>query len=73
MKTIHATTDYKLHVNVQNVPTGEQCLTIKSSWPGAKDPDEKRLLFQATLEPRVMEELVSTIEHLRRPQQERNP
>lgn len=46
--TIKLTKDYHLHVEVTQVPTGEHSIRISSTWPGAKDPDEKRVLFQAT-------------------------
>lgn len=45
---ISITKDYSLHVEVTAVPTGEHSLKISSTWPGAKDPNEKRLLFQVT-------------------------
>ena len=61
MTTIHATYDYRLHVNVTHLPTGEQHLNISSSWPGAKDPQERRTLFQATLTPDCIKELATAV------------
>lgn len=58
---MNITKDYKLHVDVTSVPTGEQHLRISSTWPGAKDPQEKRTLFQATLTPTKMNELAREI------------
>jgi hypothetical protein len=61
MTTIHATKDYRLHVEVAHLSTGEQCLTIKSSWPASKNPKERRTLFQVTLTPDHMKELATAV------------
>ena len=61
MTTIHATQDYRLHVDVTHLSTGEQHVRIASSWPGAKDPQERRTLFQATLTPNHMKDLATAV------------
>ena len=58
---MNITQDYKLHVDVTPVPTGEQHLRISSTWPGAKDPQEQRTLFQATLTTTKLKELARAI------------
>jgi hypothetical protein len=60
--TIKATQDYHLHIKVVRVGSSETNLSISSSWAGAKDPNERRPLFDVTLENSKFKELSGAIQ-----------
>lgn len=62
MKTIQVSECYALHVDVRDVPaTGQRHLRIASTFTGAKDPHDQRVLFSATINPVEYDQLAIAI------------
>lgn len=62
MKTIQVSECFALHVHTRGVPaTGQRHLRITSTFTGAKDPHDQRVLFSATLNPVEYDQLASAI------------
>lgn len=62
MKTIQVSECFALHVHTHDVPaTGQRHLAITSTFTGAKDPHDHRVLFDVTLSQDKYNELAAAI------------
>lgn len=62
MKTIQVSECFALHVHTRDVPaTGQRHLRVTSTFTGAKDPHDQRVMFDTTLSRDKYDELAESI------------
>jgi len=60
--TIHISQCYALHINVSEVDaTGQRHIRIASTFTGAKDPQDQRVLFSAVVSPEVHAQIAGAL------------